>query len=236
MIEQNPQTTNQLDSDKPLREMGILEQLNLPPSLVDFLRKNQRNIWLIITCVVSVVVVVSLYSTYIDYQENKAATVFSEALAKEDDAERRNSLDQVVQEYDSTATSFWASMELAALDMREKKNDEALNRLVLLNEKTSASSSFKPLVLYKLATLEEEFGEVKQAINYYNELAGIKHFESIAHKSLGGIYEGLGDKEKAVKQYEEYLLLTDTTEKDAMMTANSGERDIIRSRLSNLKK
>ena len=140
MIEQNSNNTGNLAENKPLQSMGILEELNLPPVLADFLRKNQRTIWLVLICAVSVVVVGSVYRSYLDYRENNAATAFSEALVLESDTERRTGLESVIQEYDSTSTALWASMELVGLDLRDKKSEEALKRLSDLNGKIAISS------------------------------------------------------------------------------------------------
>lgn len=235
MTEQNPFSTDHLGAEKPLQPTGLLEQLNLPPVTIDYIRKNQRTIWLIVTCIVSVVVVVSLYRSYVDYREHKAATAFSKALGLESDGERRKALDALIQDFGSTSTSLWASMELVGLDLREKKSDEALKRLTSLNSGISDSDSMKPLVLYKLALIQEQSGQVEQAIANYKVLAGFKQFEAEARKSLGGVYEAQGKKDEAMAEYEQYLLLTEPSGQDTMLAPSNRERDMVRSRLTALK-
>ncbi|MDH4317404.1 MAG: tetratricopeptide repeat protein [Desulfobulbaceae bacterium] len=236
MTEQNPFSTDHLGAEKPLRPMGLLEQFNLPPVAVDYIRKNQRAIWLVVSCIVSIVVVVSLYRSYVDYRENKAATAFSKALGSKNDGERRKALDALIQDYGSTSTSLWASMELVGIDLREKKSDDALNRLKSLNNGISDSDSMKPLVLYKLALVQEQSGKVEEAIANYKALAGYKQFEAEARKSLGGVYEVQGKKDEAMAEYEQYLLLTEPSGQDTMLAPSNRERDMVRSRLTALKK
>lgn len=186
---------------------GILDQLNLPPGLIDFLRKNQRTLWLVFGCVATVVIVVSLYSSYRSYKINKAATAYDQALLL-DGAEKKAALANVASTFSSTPTAIWSRVELARMDQAEGNIKGAIEKLQAISTPLKADSLLKPLVLASLGGLYEQDKQPDKALSVYEELKSFKGFEAFSVNSLGRVYEIKGDKEQAIRLFREYLRLT----------------------------
>jgi predicted negative regulator of RcsB-dependent stress response len=211
--------------------MGLLEQFNLPPKAITFIRKNQQAIWLTISMCVLLAVAISAYTAYVDHRAGKAAAALDAALiAKQDN---RQMLEKVVQEYGSTASGLWAQIDLAFLEDKEGQRPKAISRLVEINAGVSAKSPLKPLVLTKLAGLYENEQQFDKAIALYTELAVNEGFAPAAYRALGRVNEQLGKKDEAAAMYGKYLELTGS--KSGQGKADP-IREMIQYRLNQLKK
>jgi predicted negative regulator of RcsB-dependent stress response len=186
---------------------SVLDQLNLPPALTDFLKKYQRIIWIVLAVVATVVTVVSLYGSYRNYTLNKAAQAYDQAMLLDGDA-RKAALQEVADTYGSTPTAIWSSIQLAHLEQNAGNLQIALDKLVQVNKGVSRESLLKPLLLLNIGGLYEQAGQADQAVTMYEELKTFKGFESKAVNSLGQVYESQGDKKKAAAMFQEYLNLT----------------------------
>jgi predicted negative regulator of RcsB-dependent stress response len=228
------QTTVDRDAIKlqPLAPpMGLLEQFNLPPKTIAFIRRNQRAIWTVIVLSVAVALGLSGYSTYREYQEAKAASALDAALiAKQDN---RQLLEKVVQEYSANAAGLWAKIELARLDEKEGQRAKAISRLEEINAGLAAGTSLKPLVLSKLAGLYELEQQSDKAMGLYTELSGNEWFAAEACRAMGRLHELAGKKEEAAAMYGKYLELTGSQVGQGKADPT---RDMVQSRLNQLKK
>jgi predicted negative regulator of RcsB-dependent stress response len=187
---------------------GVLDQLNLPPGLIRFLRKNQRTIWIVVAVIATVVTVVALYDSYRTYQENKAVSAYDAAL-QATGQEKRDRLAALAEQYGSTHIAPWAMIELARMDSDEGNIDAALGQLDKVNKLTGHKNPLKPLVLYRIAGLDEEKKDLGQAVPLYQELAAFPGFEADAHYALGRIYAVQGKKAEALTEYQQYLSLVE---------------------------
>jgi predicted negative regulator of RcsB-dependent stress response len=187
---------------------GVLDQLNLPPGLILFLRKNQRTIWIVVAVIATVVTVVALYDSYRTYQENKAISAHDAAL-QATGQEKRDRLAAIAEEYGSTHIAPWAMIELARMDSDEGNIDAALGQLDKVNKLTGRKNPLKPLVLYRIAGLDEEKKDLGQAVSLYQELAAFPGFEADAHYALGRIYAVQDKKAEALTEYQQYLSLVE---------------------------
>jgi predicted negative regulator of RcsB-dependent stress response len=210
---------------------GVLDQLNLPPALTDFLRKNQRIIWIVIAVVATVVTVVSLYGSYRTYTLNKAAEAFDQALML-DGAQKKTALVEVVEKYGSTPSATWSRVELARMDEKEGNLKGAIEILNEINAPLKTGNLLKPLVLVNLGGLYEQNNQPDQALVVYQELKAIKGFEPQAVNSLGRVYESKGDKKQAAAMFREYLNLTAVEGKDPQQ--DDAVRTMVRAALNRL--
>ncbi|MCL2789121.1 MAG: tetratricopeptide repeat protein [Desulfobulbus sp.] len=217
---------------QPLTPVGLLEQFNLPRKAVLFIRRHQ---WLLGMAAVGVVLAILAgagFSTWREYREEKAASALDAALVAKE--ENRKLLEQVAQEYSSTASGLWARVELAFLEEKEGQRMQAINRLTEVNSGLSAKSPLKSLVLMKLAGLCENERQFDQAVALNIELAALDdHFAAVAYQSLGRLHEQQGKKEEAVAMYTKYLELT-AIQTEATMA--DPMRVMVQSRLNQLKK
>jgi len=227
---------NSIDRDavkyQPLTPEGLLDQFNLPRKTILFIRRYQRLIWLAIVGTVIAILAGAGFSTWREYREEKAVAALDAALAAKQD--NRKLLEQVAQEYGSTAASLWARIELAVLEEKEGQRPQAITRLTEINAGLTAKSPLKPLVLTKLAGLCENERQFDQAVALQTELAALgDDFAAMAYQSLGRLNEQLGKKEEAAAMYAKYLELTVVQPGQAM---TNPMRDMVQSRLNQLKK
>lgn len=228
------QTTVDRDAIKlqPLAPpMGLLEQFNLPPKTIALIRRNQGAIWTVIVLGVVLALAISGYSTYREYQEDKAASALDAALiAKQGN---RQLLDKVVREYGANAAGLWAKIELARLEEKEGQRAKAISRLEEINAGLAAGASLKPLILSKLAGLYELEQQADKALGIYTELSGNEWFAAEAYRAMGRLHEQAGKKEEAAAMYGKYLELTGAQIGQAKADPT---REMVQSRLNQLKK
>jgi len=230
MAEQNTFDPNAIKLQPLGPPMGLLEQFNLPPRAIRFIRRNQRAIWLTLAAGIVLALAVSGFTTWREYQQEKAASALDAALiAKQDN---RQLLEKMAQEYGATTSGLWAKIELALLEEKEGQRPKAIGRLEEINAGLSGSQ-LKPLVLTKLAGLYEQEQQFDKALALATELATMEGFAPEAYRIMGRLNEQLGKKEAAVAMYGKYLELIDAQ-------AGQGKadplRDMVQSRLNQLKK
>lgn len=211
--------------------MGLLEQFNLPPKAISFIRRNQRAIVLAISVGVILAIAASAYTTYRDYRADRAASALDAALVAKQD--RRAMLEKVVQEYGSTPSGLWARIELALLDEKEGQRAQAIERFVAINAGLGTGSPLKPLVLTKLSGLYESEQQFDKAVPLVTELAALEGFAPVAYRTLGRLQEQMGKKEEAAAMYGKYLELTGGQPGQGQ---TDPMRDMVQSRLNQLKK
>ena len=210
---------------------GVLDQLNLPQPLTDFLRKNQRMIWIVVGVVAAVVTVVSLYGSYRNYTLNNAAKAYDQALMLDGD-QKKAALEKVAEKYGSTPSAIWSRVELAHMDQDAGELKGAIDKLSAINSELKQTSLLKPLILVNLGGRYEQDRQPDKALSVYQELKGLKGFESTAVNSLGRVYEMQGNNEKAVQMFQQYLTMT-TGERTAPRQ-NDPVRAMVRAALNRL--
>ncbi|MDW7772006.1 MAG: tetratricopeptide repeat protein [Desulfobulbaceae bacterium] len=216
--------------ESAVTQTGVLDQLNLPPAVIAFIRKNQQAIWIIVICVALIVTVVSLYGSYRSYRENKASTALTLVMQAEGE-ERKQQLAEIIDEYGSTSAGMWGRIELAHMAAQEGDFDQAIARLTEVRESVSAKNPVTPLLIYNLGSLYEKNENPDQALNSYNELLAFKGFEPIAYKALGRIYELQGSNDKALEMYEKYM---ETTDNGTGQPAADPDRSMVQAKISRL--
>jgi predicted negative regulator of RcsB-dependent stress response len=190
---------------QPLQPVGLMEQFNLPPRMIAFIRRNQRPIWGGVIAVVVLSLGIAAYSAYRDHRAARAASALDAAMIASGD--KRQLLEQVVQDYGATPSALWAKIELAFLEEREAQRAKAIARLEEVNASLAARSLLKPLIQNKLAGLYENEKQLDKAIAAYTELAAREEFAAEAYRALGRVNEQLGRKEEAAAMYDKYLEL-----------------------------
>ena len=213
---------------------GLLEQFNLPPRAIAFIRRNQRQIWMAVTACAVLAVAISGYTTYRDWQAGKAASALDAALVAK--ADNRQLLEQVAREFASTPSGLWANIELAQLDEKDNQRAKALARYEAIAASLSATSPLKPLELFKNGGLHEREKQLDTALAAFGQLAAVPGFEAEASRSMGRVQEELGNKEQAAAMYNKYLELTAVASAPGRQAPPDPEREMVRFRLNRLKK
>lgn len=209
MAEQHGAERKLQDLPPLFQETGLLEQFNLPPKLIRFLRHNQRAIWAVIAAALVLALAVAGYNAYTDHRRAKGAEALDAAMQAGES--RRDLLQQVRDEYSSTPSALWAEIALARMDEQENKADEAIQRYQAVRAKLKQGSQLLPLVLGKLASLEEQKKNWDASVAYYQELAKLDGFVADAHLNMGRLYEDQGKKDEALGMYKKFLEFTAVT-------------------------
>ncbi|MCW5202709.1 MAG: tetratricopeptide repeat protein [Candidatus Electrothrix communis] len=212
---------------------GILDQLDLPPGVIEFLQKNQRKIWTVVTIVAVVIIVTAFYDSYRTYSSNKAAKAYDAALLLEGE-QRATALNKVNEDFSSTPSAAWSQIQLAHLDQEAGKNKEAIDRLEILKNESGDEDLLTPLVLANLGALYEQDKQLDKAVAAYEVLQKREGYEALALSSLGRLYESMGKTEQAVATYQRYMSLTEKKQGDAGPAQNSLARDMAQASLNRL--
>lgn len=223
------------DSDtlkmQPLRSSsGLLDQFNLPPAFVAFVRRNLRMLSIVAAVCLTLVLGVSSYTSYRDYRAGKAVSALDAALVA--GADSRNQLEQVASGFASTPSAILARIELARLDEQEEQPAAAIVEYETINAGLDKRSLLKPLVLTKLASLLEQESQWDKALALYGELETIGGFEVEASRAQGRVNEQAGRKAEAAAAYAKFLELTAIADGQAK---DDPEREMIRFKLNQLK-
>jgi predicted negative regulator of RcsB-dependent stress response len=182
---------------------GLLEELNVPDNVVQYVRKNQRTIYAIL---IAVIVAIGAWSLYGSYVENKLKES-SSALAiakKEPENVRTAALQKVISDFSGTKAALWAMVELAHLDMKNKQYAAAAEKYTSVRADISDSDPLYPLLTFGVAQAMEMENKLDQAYAEYFALKDIKGFENIGYLGVARIREMQGDLDKALAHYEEY--------------------------------
>ena len=194
-----------IKSQKPDTQTGIMEELNLPPQVISFVRKNAQYLQIGLACTVVLILAWVFYDYYTEKQENESASLLAAALQVEEVEQRSSMLDSVASEYSRTDAALWATIELAHIDYQEGRFDIAAAKYEEIAGTLSADSSLLPLVRLNLAQSYEETGNYDKAVSQYTLLKKINGFKEAAHLALARIYIVQEKSSLARQEYEELL-------------------------------
>ncbi|MEA3548837.1 MAG: tetratricopeptide repeat protein [Thermodesulfobacteriota bacterium] len=179
----------------------LLDELNFPPAVTAFIRKNSRSLQIIVICIFAGICLWSFFDYYTTKQKNDSAALLSRAMAESDDASRQQLLKQVRVEYSGTGAAVWSQV-VSAHEMMESDRDQAISILKSLADGMSSSNPLLPLLQFDLGQAHEMNGNPDQALGYYQKLSEIKGFSAVSFLAMGRIYEQKNEPQKAKEMYE----------------------------------
>lgn len=198
MSEQNTYFQQEI-LNKPLQKHGLLEELNLPPKAIQFIRRNKRNIIIGLLCSALAILGWSSLSYYLARQNDRAAALLSEAVGQGAAEQRKVLLQKVLDDYGRTGSAKWAKVEMGHLAFDAQQYDEAIKVYLGVRDDLAKSSPVFPLVQLNLAQAYENKNALPEALAAYKGLAEIKGFAGESYLAMGRIYE----LQKAVPQAKE---------------------------------
>lgn len=204
MSERSAFDQNQLSEDAYVEPSGILDQLNLPPAVVTFLRKNQKILQIIGIVTVVAVVAGSLYNSYRVNRLENAASALSLAMQQEPE-EKSNSLQQVITDYSGTSSARWATTELGHMAMKDGEYKKAGEYYSQAHEKLSKSNPMYGLLTFGMAQAAEAGKDYGAASTSYAALKAIEGYAGEGYLGMARVLEAQGNSEAAIGVYEEYL-------------------------------
>lgn len=183
---------------------GVLDHLNLPPVFVEFVRKHQRFIQIVIGVVVVAVVFFSLYGSYREKKIDQGAQALATAIEASGTA-KIEALSEVVEEYSSTSSGLWAEVEIAHETMSNGEFENAAKMYAAIGEEAGKKDPIYALSLIGVAQAKEASGDTTGALSIYNEVSSMVGYEGIGYAGVARIHELNGDNTKALEVYEQYL-------------------------------
>jgi class 3 adenylate cyclase/tetratricopeptide (TPR) repeat protein len=133
---------------------------------------------------------------------------------------------------DSTAAGVTIAMVEALegyRDLRAGRREEALRKLQALRPRISGQRGewiVNMTIGWWTADLLVELGRPAEAIPYFESITNTP----LPQLELGKIYEGLGDREKALAAYEEFVNAFDQPDPEVVALADEGRQGVIRMR------
>ena len=194
-----------IEAQQPDTRTGLMEELNLPPAVISFVRKNANNLQIGLIVLVVLVLAWVFYDYYTEKQESDAASLLASAMQTEATDQRVQILESVVDRYSRTDGALWSRLELAHLDYQAGRYDAAIEKYERLLAKVSDDNPLVPLVRMNLAQSFEETEKYDRAIAQYATLKNITGFKQEAYLGLGRTYTANNEPAKARKEYEEFL-------------------------------
>lgn len=204
MSEQNTYFQQEI-LNKPLQKHGLLEEFNLPPKAIQFIRGNKRGILIGLVCCVLAIMGWSSLSYYLARQNDRAAALLAEAVGQGAVEQRKVLLQKVVDEYGRTGSALWAKVELGHLAFDAQQYDEAIKVYLGVRDDLAKSSPVFPLVQLNLAQAYENKNALPEALAVYKDLAGTKGFAGDAYLGMGRIYELQKNVPQAKEMYGKVL-------------------------------
>lgn len=189
----------------PERKSDLFDELNLPPKLISFLRKNGRNLKIITISITVIVLGWVLYDNYTELQENKGASLLTSALQETSATQKAQTLAGVIDEYPQTDAALWSTIELAHLDYEAARFRVAATRYETILDELPGNSSLAPLVRLNLAQSYEQLQDFDKALGQYKLLKAATGFSKEAYLGQGRVYVMQNEPDAARLVYEEYL-------------------------------
>ncbi len=204
MSEQSAFNQNEVAEGAYVEPRGVLDQLNLPPGFVKFVRKNKRAIQITGAVIVVVVVAGSLYQSYRTTRLDDAASSLSISMDATGD-EKFKALEHVASDFSGTPSALWAQVELGHMSMKDGLYSKAGGYYSQVRNEVSDTNPMYGLLTFGMAQAEEADKKYIEASDSYSVLKGIDGYKDEGFIGMARVLEAEGKNSEALGVYEEYL-------------------------------
>ena len=199
-------------SKKKLQTINIeksdwMEELNLPPELIKFLRGNAKALQIGGIVVLLLLIAYGGFEFFHNKRHQNSTAFLAQAVKIQDLQERKAKLQEVVDKYSGTDAGLWARIDLAHLSYDQGQFDDAITFFSQALKKADSDNSAIPLIEYGLANAYEQKKDFADAKDYFARLAAFKSFEREGSLGIARIEEKQGDLAAALQSYEKVLTL-----------------------------
>ncbi len=183
---------------------GLLEHLNLPPVVIRFVKKNQKNLQIGAVVAGVVIIALTIYSSYRANRMEKASAALATAMQAVE-ADKYKALTAVAADFSGTPPALWAIVEVAHGLMKTGNYKEAVVQYESVRKKISTSDPLFSLLSFALAQANEGAGALDAAKVDYKILQKTEGYQGEGFNGLARIHESQGKHTEALALYEEYL-------------------------------
>lgn len=194
----------QLQDISPMSGSGLLEQLNFPPVVIRYIRKNKKSLQIATVVAGLIVIFLVLFNSYQANRIQKASAALAAAM-QASELEKYKALTAVGADFSGTSAANWAKTELAHGLMKTGNYKEAVTQYEAVKIKISGSDPLFSLLTFALAQANEAAGLIEAAILEYKALQKIEGYQDEGFSGLARIYESQGNGNEALAVYEQYL-------------------------------
>ena len=187
--------------NKLLEKKGLMEQLQIPQPIINFLRKNSQALQIGAGCLLLMILAWNGYQYYDAKQIEKSTAMLAQALKETTEDSKSKALEKVLGEYPRRPAGIWSRLELAHLDFKAGKYQKAIEQYKQAQESLGSSNPLIPLVIYSMALTYEADAKPGEAINHFEKLVNIAGFSDPACLAMARIQGVRGDVAKAKENY-----------------------------------
>ncbi|MCK5231692.1 MAG: tetratricopeptide repeat protein [Desulfobulbaceae bacterium] len=202
--------TKNLETIDVERKRDILDELNLPPGLVSFLRENKRNVQIAAVVITVMVFGWVFLDHYAETRGDESVALLAKVLQEKPGPDKDLLMADLLSNYGSADAALLGRLEMANMAFDEKRFQDAIKGYQEALKDVTASSPLIPLLYYGLAYAYESNNEPDKALTNFTKLSEMAGFKSEGLLAMGRIYENQGAFDKAREIYEKYLALKDT--------------------------
>ena len=183
---------------------AILEEMNLPPVFVEFVRTNMTVIQIAIAGLIISILAWEGYGKYTAVQRDRSADMLYAAMQADGDG-RVGQLKEVAAKYGTRGSGLWGIIEQGHLAFKEGKFQEAATLYESVIGRVPAGSPLLPLVQFNLAQTYENLPDQAKAKVTYQKLVETQGFAGEGNLGLARIAELEGNLDEARTNYQAYV-------------------------------
>ena len=188
---------------------AILEEMNLPPVLVEFLRTNAQILQITIAVIIIAILGWEGYGKYTAVQRDRSADMLYVAM-KSDGDQRIAQLKDLSAKYGKKGSGHWGTIEQGHLAFKDGKFQEAATLYESVINSIPSASPLLPLVQFNLAQAYENLPDQAKAKATYQALADTQGFAGEGNLGLARIAELEGKNDEARTKYQAYVDLPES--------------------------
>lgn len=187
----------------------LLDELNLPPKVTEFIRQNENPIKIVLIVILVLICANTFWDYYSQKQKDDSASLLAQAMSQTEDATRIEQLKKVVDQYSGSGAALWGEVTLAQQMLEDGQYQEAVNKYNGIISDVSDDNPIYPLIRHDLARAYELKGEPENSLKQYTALRDIDGFTTIGYLGEARLYEQIGNKDQAKDAYEKALTQQD---------------------------
>lgn len=204
MSEESPFNLKHASEVAYVEPSGVLDQLNLHPSVVSFIREYKRILQIIGVVIVVMVVSISLYKSNRQTKLENGASNLSISMEGEGNT-KIEALQHVASEFSGTPSALWADTELGHIAMKNGEYEKAATQYRTVRDKIKDSNPMYGLLTFGIAQANEAWKKYELSTAMYSELKAVDGYKDEGYLGMARVLEAQNEKQKALAVYEEYL-------------------------------
>jgi predicted negative regulator of RcsB-dependent stress response len=183
----------------------VLDELNLPPKVTEFIRENQQFLKIAAIVIIVLLCANTFWDWYSQKKLNDSSTLLAQAMSQTEDQARIEHLKKVVDEYSGSGAALWGQVSLAQQFLQDEKYGDAVSKYKEIISDAGSSSPVYPLILHDLARAYELSGDLENALKQFALLREVDGFTTIGYLGEARLYEQMDKKSQAIDAYEKAL-------------------------------